>query len=285
MWPQYKNAGLIPFLKLIREPGRYAGMNGVNALTNAAPESDYDEAEVRRELHRAVEAGARKEMDFAPQFTHSLQGFARGLNPYTDWSLAQLDRPPTHYYLFLGLDWYSISELGHTDCWQSYLQNPFCDEKDPYFRTVWAWLLRKTSPSTAGTKWTRQIPEPEAAEFIRKDGGAFVFHNRIPYLRPAGEASSGTDKNHIGWNKTEWRKGQVRRDAIADLRKLRIIADNQIVAYCTGAESAAALSEAGYRPNCIINWSAHPSLVFYPKKFEDKPERRFKPWKSVLQSD
>lgn len=97
MLKSYETANLIPLLDTIRKPGRYAGMNGINVLTNATFDGSYDKAEVIRELRRAVDAGSKKDYTFAPAFTHPKQGLAYGLNPYTDWSLAQLDAEPSHY--------------------------------------------------------------------------------------------------------------------------------------------------------------------------------------------
>ena len=103
----------------------------------------------------------------------------------------------------------------------------------------------------------------DAASFIRRDGGAFIFHNRIPYLRPAGCESAGTD-----WYKAEWTKKQVRDDAVEDLRKLRQLTDSRIVAFCTSVESVKALTDAGYARDRIVSWKAHPSRVFHPSQFE-----------------
>lgn len=264
MLENYQAANLIPLLETIRKPGRYAGLNGVNALTNAAPDGTYNEAEVTRELRRAVEAGRRKDHDFVPEFTHPKQGFAYGLNPYSDWALAQLKAPPTHYFLFLGLDWYAISGLGNTDSWFDDLHNPFLDAEDLYWHNVWAWILRKHKTSASGTlSWQTPIMERDAAAFIRADGGGFVFHNRIPYLRPAGYESTDTD-----WCEIEWKKKSVRQDVTDDLCVLRRQTKGRIVAICTGEESVKALVEAGY--DRIVSWKAHPSQFFYPRKFVEK---------------
>lgn len=263
MLEHYQTANLIPLLETIRKPGRYAGLNGVNALTNAAPNGSYDKAEVTRELRRAVDAGRSKDHDFVPEFTNPKQGLSYGLNPYTDWALAQLDTRPTHYYLFLGLDWYAISGLGHTDKWFDYLHNPFLDVEDRYWHNVWAWILRKFKANSTGKlSWQTPIMERDAAAFIRSDGGGFVFHNRIPYLRPAGYLSGKTD-----WYKTEWEKKSVRQDATDDLRVLRLQTNNRIVAICTGQVSKNTLVEAGYDQKNIFSWKAHPSRVFFPSRF------------------
>ena len=82
MLKNYEAANLIPLLEIIRKPGRYAGLNGVNVLTNAASGGVYDKAEVVRELRRAVDAGEKKDHTFAPVFSHPKQGLAYGLNPY-----------------------------------------------------------------------------------------------------------------------------------------------------------------------------------------------------------
>lgn len=265
MLENYETANLIPLLEAIRKPGRYAGLNGVNVLTNAALGGTYNKDEVTRELRRAVDAGLRKDSAFVPEFTHPMQGLAYGLNPYTDWALAQLDTRPTHYYLFLGLDWYAISGLGHTESWFDYLRNPFLDTRDRYWHNVWAWILRefKVKVGSAGKfSWQTPIREQDAADFIRSDGGGFVFHNRIPYLRPAGYESAGTK-----WYETEWKKKSVSQDGTEDLRVLRLQADNRIVAICTNQESVNTLVEAGYDPRSIVSWKAHPSRIFHPSRF------------------
>lgn len=260
---KYEQANLVPLLETIRKPGRYAELNGVNALTNAALGGTYNEAEVIRELRRAVDAGQRKDSAFEPKFTNPRQGLSYGLNPYTDWALAQLVKPPPHYYLFLGLDWYAISGLGHTERWFDYLRNPFLDSKDRYWHNVWAWILRRFKADSAGKlSWQTPTTEQEAASFIRADGGAFVFHNRIPYLRPAGYESAGTN-----WHATEWKRKSVRQDAIEDLRVLRKQAGNRICSICTCQESVNTLVEAGYDAQRIVSWKAHPSRVFHPSRF------------------
>ena len=266
MIENYQTANLIPLLEPIRKPGRYAGLNGVNVLTNAAPTGSYNKAEVSRELRRAVIAGRNGDHAFAPSFTHPMQGFAYGLNPYTDWALTELNITPTHYYLFLGVDWYPVSELGHTDHWFDYLRDPFLDVGDRYWHNLWAWILGKFNAST--NSWHTPIMERDAANFIRADGGGFVFHNRIPYLRPAGYRRSGTQTNAgPEWYESEWRKASVRQDAIEDLRLLRALARSRIVAFCTGQDSLKALVEAGYDRDSVFSWKAHPSKVFYPGKF------------------
>lgn len=264
MLTYYETANLIPLLDAIRAPGRYAGMNGVNVLTNAAPDESFNREEVTRELRRAVDAGKRGDPGFSPSFSHRKQGLAYGLNPYTDWSLAQLDAPPSHYYLFLGLDWYAISGLGHTDDWFEYLQNPFMDTKDCYWHNVWAWIMGKFKEGNSRKlSWQTPIMERDAAEFIRADGGGFIFHNRIPYLRPAGSESAGNT-----WYKAEWQKPSVRKDAEDDLRVLRQQTGGRITAICTGKDSKVALSDAGF--DRVVSWSAHPSNFFYPSRFVEK---------------
>jgi len=220
---------------------------------------------VRRELRRAADAGKENDHTFAPTFTHPKQGLAYGLNPYTDWALAQIDARPSHYYLFLGLDWYAISGLGHTDCWFDYLGNPFLDAKDRYWHNVWAWIMRKYKAGSTGTlSWQTPIMERDAAAFIRADGGGFIFHNRIPYLRPAGDESAGTD-----WYEAEWEKPSVRQDATEDLCVLRQQTGNRIVAFCTSQDSVDTLLKAGYDRRRICSWKAHPSRhFFHPLKFE-----------------
>lgn len=272
MLQKYELANLVPLLETIRRSDRYSGMDGVNVLTNAAFGNDYNKGEVVRELQRASVAGSKNDRYFAPDFSHSKQGFSFGLNPYTDWSLAQLERRPTHYYLFLGLDWYSISGLGNTNRWFEYLRNPFdgpYDKENPYdkyWHNLWAWIMRRFRVSASGIMaWDTPIAEEDAANFVRTDGGAFVFHNRIPYLRPAGEESAGSD-----WYEMEWEKDAVRRDATEDLRLLRKLAEDKIIAFCTCTDSVKALRAAGYLQDQIISWRAHPSRVFHPSVFSKK---------------
>lgn len=263
MLSAYEEANLIPLLDTIRKPGRYAGLNGVNALTNAAFGGNFSKPEITRELRHAVAAGQECNHSFVPTFTHPRQGFSYGLNPYTDWSLAQLNTRPSHWYLFLGLDWYAISGLGHTESWFEYLANPFLDTEDRYWQNVWAWILQKYQKGANGTlSWQTPISEQEAAAFIRKDGGGFIFHNRIPFLRPAGYESAGSE-----WYEAEWKKPSVRQDAIEDLRVLRQQTGERIVAITTGQDSVNALIAAGFNSQRIISWKAHPSRVFHPSRF------------------
>ena len=260
MHKNYAVANLVPLLERIRTPGRYAGLDGVNALTNAAPYEAYSRGEVTQALRAAVAAGAAGNRGFTPQFTHPAQGLAFGLNPYTDWSLAQLVEPPSHYYLFLGLDWYAISGLGQTESWFDYLKNPFVDQSDRYWHRLWAWILRLTNRSSAAKEsWRTPVSERDAAEYIRKDGAAFIFHNMIPYLRPAGLDSSGTN-----WYKTELKKRAVHNDVIDDLRVLRQLTGNRVGTVCTGQKSKKALLAAGYSEHQILCLGAHPSQVFHP---------------------
>lgn len=263
MLRSYENANLIPLLAHIRKPGRYTGINGVNYLTNAAAEHVYDKNEVIRELSRASSAGHRRDATYVPTFTNATQGFSLGLNPYTDWSLSQLTSKPTHYYLFLGIDWYAVSSLGNAENWFEYLKNPFIDKADLYWQRVWAWILQKYECRPDGKfSWQMPISESDAAAFIRTNGGAFIFHNRIPYLRPAGMENAGTD-----WYISEWKKPAIQHDAIEDLRLLRELTGPKIVAFCTGEDSRKALIEAGYDPRLIISWKAHPSRAFQPSRF------------------
>lgn len=263
MLEYYRRAGLVPLLDAIRAPRRYAGMNGVNVLTNAAPDESDNRDEVVRELRRAEDAGRNGNHAFATEFTHPKQGLSYGLNPYTDWSLAQLAATPSHYYLFLGLDWYAISGLGNADDWFRYLQDPFRDARDRYWHNLWAWIMLRHEVAPTGRRvWQTPIREQEAAEFIRLDGGGFIFHNRIPYLRPAGFENSGTD-----WYRAEWRQPSVRKDAEDDLRILREQTGGQVVAICTGQDSVRALLSAGFEGRRIVCWGAHPSQVFHPATF------------------
>lgn len=118
--------------------------------------------------------------------------------------------------------------------------------------------------STGKSFWQTPILERDAADFIRADGGGFIFHNRIPYLRPAGFESAGTE-----WYETEWKKKSVREDATDDLRVLRQQTGSRIVAFCTSKDSEEALLAADYDPQNIVSWKAHPSRhFFHPSKFE-----------------
>jgi len=267
----YKNAKLIGLLAQIRKPGRYGerkyrGMKGVNVLTNAARR--FNHKAVKSELKRAHKTNNNK---FTPKFTDPKLGFSYGLNPYTDWALAQLKAPPTHYYLFLGLDWYSISELGKPEKWFPYIKNPFHDQsyKNKYWLHIWAWILKKYRMDSNGKLIWEKITSEMATEFIQNDGGAFIFHNLIPYLRPAGEKSAGTR-----WYDVEFKKPAVKKDVIEDLRLLRKLADNRIVAFCTNKDkSQKCLVETGYEK--CFSWGAHPSYPsFSPKHFKNKMENK-----------
>lgn len=274
----YQRAGLVPLLEQIRRSDRYTERNGANFLTNAVPMSDFDCGAVLRELKRAEDARNSKNASFRASFQvhfdHPLQGFSYGLNPYTDWSLKQLDARPTHWYLFLGLDWYNITDLSKdlkgedgswlgNKMWFEYLANPFIDKKDRYWWPLWAWIL--TKPATGnGERQIRNtsVTEETAAAFIKKDRGGFLFHNRIPYLRPADKESAGTD-----WPKSEWMKKCVRGDSIQDLELIRRLCEDRTVAFCTNEDSRKALKAAGFRDDQIYKWGAHPSraYIFYAK--------------------
>jgi hypothetical protein len=259
----YQRAGLVPLLETIRSSGRYAERNGSNVLTNAA--AGFDREAVLRELHRAHEA--RHASAFDMQFENDLQGVSYGLNPYTDWSLKQLEAPPKRWSLFLGLDWYRVTDLckelpNGPRSWFDYLDNPFI-EKNGYFRNVWAWILRKSPP------WSRSDAphraEDEAASFLRSMELGFIFHNLIPYLRPAREKSSSSQ-----WPDDEWKKRTVHADVVADLRQILVLSGGRISAYCTNQRGKGALLEAGFPGDRVMNLSAHPARVwnytFFAKK-------------------
>lgn len=257
MLKPYVEYGLSDVLSTIRRPDRYQGMNGANVLTNALPMEDYQHDSVRRCLAASYAAGQQADESFRPDLGCSPQGLSYGLNPYTDWSLSQLQARPTHWYIFLGIDFYSISSLGDGEDWFDYLDNPFSDTDDKYWHNVWAWLLGKYDAER--NAWQTPIAPAEASEFIRRDGGGFIFHNRIPYLRPAGFKKSGTD-----WHELEWRKRGVKADCLDDLRTLKRCVGERVMAFCTGKDSEEALLEAGFGRHQVMNWSGHPSQVFYP---------------------
>ncbi len=266
----YQRAGLVPLLEQIRSRGRYLGKHGVNVLTNAT-DVDLDRNAMLRELQQ------KKDLETLTQFEQRLDGLSYGLNPYTDWSLAQLRQRPDHWYLFLGLDWYSVADLSKDlpkgKSWVDYLDDPFIVKRDFYWRKIWAWILNMGCTRDDGRKVLNiHFDREEAAAFVRKDCGGFLFHNLIPYLRPASEESSGTH-----WPEKEWKKPGVRRDSIKDLELIRLQTNDRIVAFCTGEKSANALEEAGFRAcrqnnsgPLYFNWGAHPSQPSFWYILEDK---------------
>lgn len=266
----YERANLKPLLSRIREDGRYRGANGLNVLTNAAFGDEFRRDEVLSALAFAEAAGRRGETSFEPRFTSAQQGLSYGLNPYTDWSVSLLKQRPNHAYLFLGLDWYSISKLGHTETWFEYLANPFVEttkDKDAYWHRLWAWILRKTKRGPSGKPaWDLPVVESEAADFVRRDGGLFIFHNLVPYLRPAGSESTQST-----WYEEEWTKGVVRTNVREELSLLRELAGPRIVTYCTKRASVDVLLQAGFQKDRVFSWGAHPSKAsFNPAAFYEK---------------
>ncbi|MCS0591288.1 hypothetical protein ACFQ09_26010 [Massilia norwichensis] len=254
----YSLASLQSLLRQIRAEGRYRDAWGVNALTTANLGA-FNAEEAKRELAAAADAGRLGNSGFQPKFANSASGLSHGLNPYTDWTMSLLDAPPRHTYLFLGLDFYDIADLGRQADWNAYLQNPFMD-RDPFWHRLWAWIMDRTEVnSNKRVVWQTGVAPLEAARFVKADGGAFIFHNLIPYLRPAGVGSTEKD-----WPSREWNKLSVQADIVEDLRLLRDSVRHPIRAYCTSAAAIKALTKAGFNDREVVCWSAHPSKVFYP---------------------
>jgi hypothetical protein len=107
--------------------------------------------------------------------------------------------------------------------------------------------------------WKSRIDPADAEAFVKADGGAFIFHNLIPYLRPAGVGSTEKD-----WPDREWKKSSVKDSVVEDLRLLRESVCHPIIAYCTSAVAVKALRAAGFNEDEVVCWSAHPSKVFHP---------------------
>jgi hypothetical protein len=86
-----------------------------------------------------------------------------------------------------------------------------------------------------------------------------VFHNLIPYLRPAYLGS--TEDN---WPGQELRKQAVKRCIVEDLRLIGELSPGRTLAHCTNAVAVDALRSAGFAQDDIICWGAHPSKIFHP---------------------
>jgi hypothetical protein len=285
----YECAGLTRLLQAIRAPGRYQGVEHLNVLTNCLDSPLYDRGEVCDALKRARQLTFENKSDFAPNFSRAGQGFSFGLNPYTDWALAQLDSAPNHAYLFLGIDWDTITSLGTSEEWFGFIHHPFqpgTKTVDRYWHNLWAWMMGREQKSAEGKRSWATVSEAEAAAFIRADGGAFIFHNLIPYLRPAGEKKSGTD-----WPYEQWKATAIRQNILEDLKLLQELAPaKRLFSFCTSAYVRDALIGVGYDADMVCCWSAHPSQVFHPgviyreggidkrfrgtQHFEQRPEQR-----------
>lgn len=260
----YRIANLGGLLTQIRAADRYVAADGVRALTTGTLGA-YDSLEAQAQVRAAANAGRSGKADFQPEFTRPGGGLSHGLNPYTDWTMSVLAKRPTHTNLFLGLDFFDVAALDAVGDWDRYLQNPFKDN-DPFWQNVWAWIMNRTRIGSSGKKtWDRPIDAAEAAWFIEQDGGAFVFHNLLPYLRPAGTGSS--DK---GWPTREWNKPSVRQSVIEDLRFIREQSPGRTIAYCTSKQTVGALHAAGFSDENIVCWGAHPSRYFHPSILEKR---------------
>lgn len=237
---QYQSFGLEPFLRKIRENNRYKDRCGINILTNAEFSSFSFEA-VSKDLCRAAQATH----SFKSSLEHrGQQGLSFGLNPYTDWSFSQLKETPRHWLLIMGLDWYSISGLPKTpEKWFFSIVNPF-GQADRYWSNLWTWIM-------GSTKVTRNAISNAASTFINEKSVGIVFHNWIPYLRPATIWNTARD-----WPRSEWAKLTVRSDISGDLKTLRqAIGDCR--AYCTNATVQQALQEVGFSQ--ALSMRMHPS--------------------------
>jgi hypothetical protein len=254
----YRLANLVPLLSRLREPGRYAGANGHIALTTGEL-GLFDPGQAEQQLAAAVAARHAGDAEHRLAFIHPLGGLSHGLNPYTDWSMSVLTRPPRHTYLFLGLDFYSVADLSQPKGWEAYLQDPFNDP-DVFWHRLWAWIMNRTVDN--GRKfpaWERYITASDASSFIRADGGAFVFHNLIPYLRPAYLGSTDND-----WPIRELRKQAIMECIVEDLRTIGELVLGRTIVYCTSTVTVKALKRAGFAHDDIVCWGAHPSKIFHP---------------------
>lgn len=265
---RYESLGLTPLLHQIRRPGRYDGLDGWNILTNAELPDSYDMSLVVDEIHRAAR---HREVPYTSELAVRKQGLSYGLNPYTDWSLAQFDGPPDRWVMILGLDWYSVSTLlpeGYeANRWFDFIADPFMSY-DPYWFNLWGWLLEKyhRAPSSADQgSWNGRATSQEAAEFVRQHRIGFIFHNLIPYLRPADVASTAAN-----WPQMEWRKKAIRADVGEDLRLILELTDGRMETYCTNQEIKTWLLELGLPNDRVTSFGAHPSRVFNPTHFRNK---------------
>jgi hypothetical protein len=254
----YRLANLTSLLAQLRDAGRYVGANGhISITTGELGVFDVDQAE--QQIAAAVRARQNRDTKHRLVFMHPLAGLSHGLNPYTDWSMSVLEKQPNHTYLFLGLDFYSVADLAQQNGWGKYLEDPFADP-DPFWHRIWAWIMNRTvDTGKQYPVWEKKISATDAASFIRADGGAFVFHNLIPYLRPAYLGS--TEKN---WPENELGNRFIRQYIIEDLRLIKNISHGRTLAYCTNSDAVELLKEAGFEPEDIVCWRAHPSRIFHP---------------------
>ncbi len=270
----YRWANLTGLLAQIRRSERYGDANGVMELTTGEL-GLFDPVEAQLQLVNAVEAKRLGNAAFRPIFSHRSRGLPHGLNPYTDWTMSCLTRKPTHTYIFLGLDFYDVAALADVGDWAYYLSNPFVD-RDPFWHRIWAWILWQTRKNSKTSKesWVDMVDRTDAANYIQNDGGAFIFHNQLPYLRPAGTGSSD-DK----WPENERKKKGVMEDIVEDLALLRQCSIGPVRTYCTSKLAVALLTRAGYEGNEIVCWSAHPSQCFHPSTVRARGVR-FRPFRS-----
>lgn len=263
----YRLANLPSLLAQLRQKGRYDDAEGDLAITTGHL-GLFDAREAEQQLLAAVKARSGGDWAFRLTFDHPQRGLSHGLNPYTDWALSWLERRPRHTHLFLGLDFYSVADLPQDIGWKMYLRDPFGGKWDPYWHRVWAWIMESMRIGREGKRiWTQTMVATEAGAFIREDGGAFIFHNLIPYLRPVGLASTGGK-----WPGQELQKQSVRKCIVADLRLLRETAVGPITTYCTKKDTVELLLDAGFAGDSIVCWGAHPSwhYRFNPTSLYDR---------------
>lgn len=270
----YRLANLADLLRQLRQPERYIGANGDMGLS-AGQLGVFNAAQAEQGLRDASAARRVNNSGFRLAFDHPQGGLSHGLNPYTDWSMSLLARPPSHTYLFLGLDFYSVADLAHPAGWDAYVQNPFLGP-DRYWHALWAWILNatRTAPGKAPT-WNTPIAPSEAEAFMRYDGGAFIFHNLIPYLRPPDLGSTGKI-----WPGEELAKPAVVKSIIEDLHLLRSLSAGPMIAHCTSAKAMSMLAQSGFLPSEIVCWNAHPSKFFHPSTLYSR-DIYFKPVSAI----
>ncbi|MBO9539479.1 hypothetical protein J7643_02680 [bacterium] len=250
---RYQQFGLTKLLAKIRERNQYDDINGYNVLVNNELSCAYDPDKVLDEL-----AAASKAQTFGSPFESRLegtqQGIAFGLNPYTDWALAQLKSTPTHWHIFVAADYYSIGDLD-PESWFELIENPFA-HTDRYWENLWCWIMsyynvEKHPAEQRG--WNAKATVSSASQFIASGQHGFIFHNRIPYLRPPSVKS--TDKH---WLDGEW-KGHVREQSKDDLLCLWSILEGKKTIYCTNPDVKDDICDDGVGADDVVCFSAHPS--------------------------
>lgn len=251
---KYIDMNLGPLLEQIRHRNRYQDINGYNVLVNSELTDDYSPEAVLVELKSAIQS-RRKRKPFYSVLADKRQGISFGLNPYTDWAISQLTAVPQQWHIFVAADYYSIGEL-EPNSWFDLIANPFFLE-DRYWQNLWCWILGYYDPDSDPSKqrnWNATATIEVASKFIATSGHGFIFHNRIPYLRPP--LVSSTDKD---WLNKEWESDKTKCQSREDLLFLLSLLQGSKTLYCTSPDVKEALCNYGIDESNVVCFSSHPS--------------------------